>query len=124
MLVFRVSIGVASGATSLLYFVFIDTLMTPVPVILILGPILLPIITTPGVDPVHLGVVMVLNLIIDLPTPPVVSCLYGPARIALIPFSRVVRAIVPYYPVLFIVLLFITCASSPAHLRPFCFSRV
>jgi len=82
--------------------------MPPVPVILILSPILLPIVYSIGVNPIHFGVVMVFNLMLGLLTPPVGSCLYVSARIARISFSQIVKAISIYYPALIAVLLLLT----------------
>jgi len=91
-----------------LLLLFIGCFMPPVPVILILSPILLPIVYSIGVNPIHFGVVMVFNLMLGLLTPPVGSCLYVSARIARISFSQIVKAISIYYPALIAVLLLLT----------------
>ncbi len=76
--------------------------------IIILTPIMMPMALKLGIDPVHLGLVMVLNLMIGLLTPPVGMCLYATARVAHISFDRMVRAVLPFYIPLFAVLILIT----------------
>jgi tripartite ATP-independent transporter DctM subunit len=73
--------------------------------ILILGPILMPVITKVGLDPVHFGVVMVLNLMIGLLTPPFGIVLFVMSQISGLKFEEVVKATVPFLLPLFIVLL-------------------
>ncbi|MFO1035926.1 MAG: TRAP transporter large permease [Geminicoccaceae bacterium] len=76
--------------------------------ITILVPVFLPIITTLGIDPVHFGVVMVLNLMIGLLTPPVGMVLYVLSRVSGLPFERCVVAVAPFIVPLLIVLALIT----------------
>ena len=61
-----------------------------------------------GVDPVHFGVIMVLNLMIGLLTPPVGMVLYVLARVAKIPFERALSGTLPFLVPLVIVLLLVT----------------
>jgi TRAP-type C4-dicarboxylate transport system permease large subunit len=61
-----------------------------------------------GVDPVHFGVIMVLNLMIGLLTPPVGMVLYVLSRVAKVPFERCASATLPFLIPLVIVLLLIT----------------
>jgi tripartite ATP-independent transporter DctM subunit len=82
--------------------------MAAAPVIIMLTPIILPTALAMGIDPVHLGVVMVLNLMIGLITPPVGLCLFAVAEVAEIPVLRLVRAVVPFLVPLVAVLLLIT----------------
>jgi tripartite ATP-independent transporter DctM subunit len=76
--------------------------------ITILTPVLLPVVIKLGIDPIHFGVIMVLNLMIGLLTPPVGMVLFVLTRVAKIPFDRIVRATVPFLLPLVIVLLLIT----------------
>ena len=78
------------------------------PVIIMLTPILVPVAGAMGIDPIHLGVIMILNLMIGLITPPVGLCLYVVAEIVDLPVLRVVRALVPFLLPLVAVLLLIT----------------
>jgi tripartite ATP-independent transporter DctM subunit len=82
--------------------------METVAAITILVPVLLPIAVQVGVDPVHFGVIMVLNLMIGLLTPPIGMVLYVLSRVAKVPFERCVVATAPFLIPLVIVLGLIT----------------
>jgi TRAP-type C4-dicarboxylate transport system permease large subunit len=82
--------------------------MEPVVAILILGPVLMPVITKVGIDPLHFGVVMVLNLMIGLLTPPFGVVLFVMAGVSKMPFERVIKATFPFLLPLFVVLIMIT----------------
>ena len=68
-------------------------MMDMAPLILILTPILLPVITSIGVDPVHFGMIMMVNLGIGLLTPPVGGVLFVGAAVAKLPMEQVVKAL-------------------------------
>jgi TRAP-type C4-dicarboxylate transport system permease large subunit len=76
---------------------FVGCFLEPVAAITILVPILLPVATELGVDPVHFGLVMVLNLMIGLLTPPVGLVLFVMARIAELSIERTTVAILPWF---------------------------
>ncbi|MEN8127865.1 MAG: TRAP transporter large permease [Planctomycetota bacterium] len=82
--------------------------METVAAITILVPVLLPIAVGVGVDPVHFGVIMVLNLMIGLLTPPVGMVLYVLSRVAGISFERCSAATLPFLFPLLVVLALIT----------------
>jgi tripartite ATP-independent transporter DctM subunit len=71
-------------------------LMEPVPIILLTVPIFFPALTKIGVDPVHLGVVMTLNLMIGLLHPPLGMVLFVLSRIAKLSIERTTMAILPW----------------------------
>jgi len=75
---------------------------------LVLIPILVPVAAKLGIDPVHFGLVFVLNLMIGTITPPVGVVLYVTAKVANVPFERIARAVLPYLVPLFAVLALIT----------------
>ena len=77
-------------------------------ILLLLVPVFIPVARQLGIDPVHLGVVMVLNLMIGLCTPPVGLSLFIVSRLAEAPIERVTRAILPMLGMLVICLLLIT----------------
>lgn len=77
-------------------------------IMIIAYPVLLPIIAKIGVDPVHFGVILVLNIMIGLVTPPVGLCLYVVAGIAKISIAEITREIWPYVLALIAVLMLIT----------------
>ncbi len=91
-----------------LFFLFLGCIMDAVPAMLIFFPVLLPVATGLGIDPIHFGVVVVLNLMIGLLTPPVGALLFLEARIADIPFEALVRAVAPSLVALFAVLALTT----------------
>lgn len=76
--------------------------------ILILTPILLPITNALGVDPVQMGVVVVLNLMIGLLTPPIGMVLFATSRVAKVSIERIVIALKPFYIVLLLALMLVT----------------
>ena len=82
--------------------------METIAAITILVPVLLPLMAKIGVDPVHFGLIMVLNLMIGLLTPPVGLVLYILARIANISFERTTRACVPFLVPLLVTLGVVT----------------
>lgn len=86
----------------------IGTFMETTASLIILTPVLLPIVTKFGVDPIHFGVMMVLNLVIGLTTPPVGVCLFIACSIAETTLERVTRAIVPFLAASFAVLVICT----------------
>ncbi|MGI3170849.1 TRAP transporter large permease [Pseudooceanicola sp. C21-150M6] len=77
-------------------------------VLIIMTPILLPLALSVGVDPVHFGVIMVLNLMIGVATPPVGMSLFVTAHVAGISLERMMRAILPFLVPLFIALVLVT----------------
>ena len=79
-----------------LIFIFIGMFIESVAGILIVTPILLPIATSLGVDPVHFGIIMVVNLALGLTTPPVGENQYIAAAIAEVPFEEEVKASIPF----------------------------
>ena len=79
-----------------------------VAVMIIAFPVLLPVILKIGVDPVHFGVILVLNLMIGLVTPPVGLCLYVVAGIAKVSVAEIAKELWPYVLALIFVLLLIT----------------
>ena len=70
--------------------------METVAAITILAPLVLPVALSVGIDPVHLGIVFVLNLMIGLLTPPVGMVLYVLAKVSRTPFEECVRATLPF----------------------------
>ncbi|MER1941982.1 TRAP transporter large permease subunit, partial [Castellaniella sp. FW104-16D08] len=82
--------------------------MEPTGIILILAPILFPIATQLGIDPVHLGIIMVINLEIGMVTPPVGLNLFVTAGITNMSIGQVIKAAVPWLMLLLIYLVFIT----------------
>ena len=87
------------------------------PVILVLVPILMPIIAEYGIDPVHLGVIMILNLMIGSLTPPVGAVLFVVGSITRRPMGELFRGILPFLIPLGVVLLLLTLFPVDRHDR-------
>jgi tripartite ATP-independent transporter DctM subunit len=86
----------------------LGTFMDMSPLIIITTPIFLPIATSFGVDPVHFGVILVLNLGIGLCTPPVGAVLFVGCAVGRIPIWQAVRTIWPFYAAALFTLLLVT----------------
>jgi tripartite ATP-independent transporter DctM subunit len=90
------------------FFLFMGCILDAVPVMLIFFPVLLPAATKLGVDPTHFGVIVVINLMIGLLTPPIGALLFLEAKIADLEFDVLIRHIWPYTLALIIVLYLCT----------------
>ncbi|UXZ95727.1 TRAP transporter large permease [Pseudomonas phytophila] len=86
----------------------LGTIMDMAPLILILTPILLPVVASVGVDPVHFGMIMLVNLGIGLITPPVGAVLFVGAAVGKVTIEATVKALLPFYAALFMVLMLVT----------------
>ena len=91
-----------------LILLILGCIMDMAPIILIATPILLPIATSIGLDPVQFGIMVVLNCGIGLLTPPVGAVLFIGSAIAKVPMEKVVKATLPFYLCMVITLLLIT----------------
>jgi C4-dicarboxylate transporter DctM subunit len=76
--------------------------------IIILAPLLLPVATQLGIDPVHFGIIMIVNLALGMCTPPLGVNLFISSQIAKIRLDQITRGMMPYYVVLLITLLLLT----------------
>ena len=91
-----------------LFLLLIGLFMETNAAITIFTPMLLPPAIALGVDPVHFGIIMVLNLMLGLLTPPVGMVLFAVAKVANVPMNKVVVALFPFYVPLFLALLLVT----------------
>ena len=91
-----------------LFLIMVGLFMEPIVAILVVAPILIPVAQTFGIDMVHLGVVMVFNLMIGLLTPPFGLNLYVLNQITGVPYKRITKAVIPFYIPLLVTLLLIT----------------
>jgi C4-dicarboxylate transporter DctM subunit len=82
--------------------------MEPSGLIVIVAPLVFPIAIELGIDPIHLGIIMVVNMEIGMITPPVGLNLFVTSGVAGMPMMRVVRAAVPFTAVLFVFLIMVT----------------
>lgn len=90
------------------FLLFVGMVMETLAAILILTPIFLPVVTAIGMDPIHFGVMMVVNLAIGFVTPPVGVNLYTASNMTGVPVMRVARHALPYICMFLVALLLIT----------------
>ena len=86
----------------------VGTFMDMTPAVLIFTPIFLPVVTSLGMDPVHFGIMMVLNLSIGLCTPPVGSVLFVGCSVANTKIENVIKPLLPLFAAMIISLLLVT----------------
>ena len=91
-----------------LFLLFVGCFLETIAAITILVPVFMPIIAKLGIDPVHFGLVMVLNLMIGLLTPPVGMVLFVLQKVARISFEATVKAVLPWLAPLLVTLAIIT----------------
>lgn len=92
----------------------LGTFMDMAPLLLITTPILLPVMMLVGVDPVHFGIILMLNLSIGLITPPVGTVLFVGCAIGKVPIERATRHLWPFWLAMLIVLLLVTYVPALA----------
>jgi len=88
----------------------VGTFMDMTPAVLIFTPLFLPIATNLGIDPVHFGMILVLNLCVGLCTPPVGTVLFVGAAVGNTSLSRMIRPMLPLYAAMVVSLLLVTYA--------------
>ena len=86
--------------------------MDTTPAILVLAPILLPIAKAIGLDPVHFGIIMVVNLAIGFTTPPLGINLFVASRISNSPMEVILKGIVPFLLVMLVNLALVSFIPS------------
>jgi tripartite ATP-independent transporter DctM subunit len=87
---------------------FVGTFMDMTPAVLIFTPIFLPVVVGLGMDPVHFGIVMIVNLCIGLCTPPVGTCLFVGCGVGRTSIANVTRPMIPFFFAMLAALLLIT----------------
>ncbi|WP_339878640.1 TRAP transporter large permease [uncultured Algoriphagus sp.] len=90
-----------------LLLLFVGIFMDMTPAVLIFTPIFLPVVTALGVDPVHFGIMMVLNLCIGLCTPPVGSILFIGVGVANTTIQKIMKPMLPFYFAMILALILI-----------------
>lgn len=91
-----------------LILLFVGVFMDMTPAVLIFTPIFLPIVTELGMNPIHFGIIMIMNLCIGLCTPPVGSVLFVGCSVADLKIQQVIKPLLPLFLVMIVVLLIIT----------------
>ncbi len=87
---------------------FVGIFMDMTPAVLIFTPIFLPVVTSMGIDPVHFGIIMVLNLCIGLCTPPVGSVLFIGVGVANTSIQKVIKPLLPLFLAMLVSLVLIS----------------
>lgn len=87
---------------------FLGSIMETTAILLIMVPVLHPLMQSMDVDPVHFGLIVVINLLIGAVTPPFGMCLYIVREITGVPFARVVKTTIPFLIPLLLALLLVT----------------
>lgn len=90
-----------------LLLLFVGTFMETIAALVILFPVLLPVAIEVGMDPVQFGVMMVLNLVIGLITPPVGVCLFVASQIGKVSIGKTTKELIPFLGVSLVVLLLV-----------------
>lgn len=91
-----------------LILLFVGIFMDMTPAVLIFTPIFLPVVTSIGMDPVHFGIIMVLNLCIGLCTPPVGSVLFVGVGVAQTTIQKVMKPLLPLFLAMIVALFLVT----------------
>lgn len=91
-----------------LILLFVGIFMDITPAVLIFTPIFLPVVTALGVDPIHFGIIMVLNLCVGICTPPVGSVLFVGVGVAGTTIQKVIRPLLPLFVAMLLALLLVT----------------
>ncbi len=91
-----------------LILLFVGVFMDMTPAVLIFTPIFLPVVVDLGIDPIHFGIIMVVNLSVGICTPPVGSVLFIGCSVAKISIQEVIRPLLPMFAAMIIVLMLIT----------------
>ncbi len=91
-----------------LLLLFVGIFMDMTPAVLIFTPIFLPVVTKLGLDPVHFGIIMILNLCIGLCTPPVGSVLFVGVGVAKTTIEKVIKPLMPLFLAMILALFLVT----------------
>ncbi len=91
-----------------LILLFVGIFMDMTPAVLIFTPIFLPVVVGLGMDPIHFGIVMVMNLSVGLCTPPVGSVLFIGCSVAKVSIQQVIRPLIPFFIAMIVVLMLVT----------------
>lgn len=102
----------------IVFFLFIGTFMDAIPAMILFVPVILPTSIAFGMDPVHLGLIIVMTLAIGLVTPPYGLCLLLAAKIGNLSIERSLVAVAPYILIVIVVLLFVAFFPSIAFYIP------
>lgn len=92
--------------------ILVGIFLEPLPALILTAPLFIPVAKSFGIDPVHLGLIMVFNLVIGLYTPPVGGTLFVSARIANVGMGVISRELIPMFLIALVVLLIVTYVEA------------
>ena len=101
-----------------IFLLIIGTFMDITPAVLIFTPIFLPIVQGFGMDPVHFGIILVMNLCVGNITPPVGSALFAGVSVAKIDLEDAIKPLLPYYGAIIVALLLVTYIPEISMILP------
>lgn len=90
------------------FLLFVGMFIDMTPALIMLVPMLMPLAAKFGIDLVHLGLIMVINLAFGLTTPPVGTSLFVALKVAKLPMEKIIAPLMPLLACLFVVLMFVT----------------
>jgi len=91
-----------------LLLIVLGTFIESLALLILLVPILVPVVMVAGVDPVHFGIIVILNLMIGILTPPMGMALFVVSKVGEIPIHVITKGVIPFWIPLFVVLILIT----------------
>ena len=89
-------------------FLILGCFIDAAPMILLVVPVLLPLLEKAGIDLVHFGIILCVNAVIGMLTPPVGVCLYAVSAISNLPIERLARKMFPFIVMLIVALMIVT----------------
>ena len=92
--------------------------MDATPIILMVAPVMMPIVASAGIDPVHFGVLFCMTCVVGLITPPVGVALYGVASVSKLPMERIFWATIPFFLSLIGGMIFLVFVPSAVTFAP------
>ncbi len=91
-----------------LILLFVGMFMDITPAVLIFTPIFLPVVVELGIDPVHFGIIMIMNLCIGICTPPVGTLLFVGVTVAGTTIEKVIKPLLPLFVAMLVTLMLVT----------------
>ena len=101
-----------------LVLLFVGSFLEPPAAILVLTPVFLPVVTALGMDPIHFGIVVAVNLSVGMYMPPFGLNLFASHSLFGVPLSSIYRGVVPFLVINLIALIVITYVPSISLLLP------
>jgi len=101
-----------------IFFLVVGMIMDALPLMTIFMPVFMPIAIRLGIDPIHFGIVVVVNLSIGLTTPPLGGLLFVVQKISGVPIDKMVKQVIPFVGAMIVVLMIVTYIPQVALFLP------